>query len=221
MLPRICEPELMDEPGQAHAYADADFSGSDQALVQRIQARFGDDLGPQIVDLGCGPGNITFLLARCFPRSQVMGIDGSRAMLAIAGARLQADPELSIRLRFQQITLPATDLPGGFSALVSNSLLHHLHNPQVLWSSLRQLGGSGAAVSVTDLRRPGERSELEELVKTHMGQAPDVLRRDYRHSLHAAFTRREVLDQLRAADLGCLEVIELKDRYLEIRGRLD
>ena len=42
------------------------------------------------VDLGCGPGNSTELVARRFPGAEVLGIDNSEAMLAAARERLPA-----------------------------------------------------------------------------------------------------------------------------------
>jgi trans-aconitate 2-methyltransferase len=41
-----------------------------------------------VVDLGCGPGNSTELLAARFPKAQVMGLDNSDDMLAKARKRL-------------------------------------------------------------------------------------------------------------------------------------
>ena len=40
------------------------------------------------VDLGCGPGNSTELVARRFPGAEVLGIDNSEAMLTAARTRL-------------------------------------------------------------------------------------------------------------------------------------
>lgn len=51
------------------------------ARVPLAQAR-------HVVDLGCGPGNSTELLAQRFPGAQVLGIDHSPAMLQAARERL-------------------------------------------------------------------------------------------------------------------------------------
>jgi trans-aconitate 2-methyltransferase len=42
----------------------------------------------RIVDVGCGPGNSTELLAARFPGADILGIDNSPAMLTAAGQRL-------------------------------------------------------------------------------------------------------------------------------------
>jgi len=218
---RRCEPELMDDAAQAAAYAEADFSAGDRDLVQRIGGLFGADLGCELIDLGCGPGNISFLLAESQPQACVLGVDGAPAMLQLAHQRLQSRPELAARLSFALSCLPDPQLPVGFSAVVSNSLLHHLHDPQVLWSSVKALAAAGAAVYIKDLRRPSSPEAALALRDRHLSQAPAVLQHDYVASLHAAFTLVEVRRQLEQAGLAeALQVAELDDRYLEICGRL-
>ena len=225
-MERRCEPELMEDGAQARAYADADFSHSDQSVVEGIadllaSAGRGEGQGLSFVDLGCGPGNISLLLARRWPAARVLGIDGSEAMLAIAEERRRADPTSLGGLCFQRVVLPTGSLPAhAFSAVVSNSLLHHLHDPQVLWASLRQLAAPGAWIFIRDLRRPGSPQALEDLVGRHAEGAPGVLRRDFANSLGAAFTSAEVADQLRQAGLQDLVLRERDDRYLEVSGRL-
>ncbi len=222
-MERICEPELMDDAEQARAYADADFAAGDRALLKRTEDLFGPQLGPRIIDLGCGPGNISFLLAERYPTARVLGLDGAPAMLAIAAARLQATPDRWPGLSFQHLLLtPGGALPqeGRWTAVVSNSLLHHLHDPLVLWQAVRRLAVPGAAICIKDLRRPSDPAALEELVQRHAAGAPPVLRRDYAQSLRAAFRRVEVEAQLQQAGIEGLAVRELDDRYLEVWGRL-
>lgn len=219
-MERICEPELMDGQDQAQAYASADFAAGDQAMVDRLLARFGADLGPRLLDLGCGPGNITFRLARACPAATVVGIDGAAAMLRIAEQRRAADPA-GATIRFEQQQLPCPEWPeAGFSAVVSNSLLHHLHDPAVLWSSVQRLGAPGAVVQVHDLQRPPDAAAAVALVEARMAGAPEVLRRDFHHSLHAAFTPEEVERQLAEAGLGQLTVAVVDELHLEVWGRL-
>ena len=73
-MDRVCEPELMDEAEQAQAYAQADFSVGDQALVERLDQLFPAGLGARLLDLGCGPGNISFLLAERHGQATVLGL---------------------------------------------------------------------------------------------------------------------------------------------------
>ena len=110
---------------------------------------------------------------------------------------------------------------GSFSVIVSNSLLHHLHDAQVLWTAVRQLAAPGAAVYIKDLRRPASPEAVLALRDRYLPEAPPVLQHDYVASLHAAFTAAEVRQQLADAGLAeHLQVGELEDRYLEIWGRL-
>jgi len=227
-MQRSVEPELMDEAGQVQAYAQADFATSDAAMVERLAQLCGDDPGPALLDLGCGPGNISFFLACRWPAATVLGLDGAPRMLAVARQRLAAEPDFSDRLCFEEALLPLADpgpLATSFSTVVSNSLLHHLHDPAVLWQAVAQLAAPGAFVYLQDLRRPANPEAVESLVMSHMEGAPEVLRQDYRASLHAAFTVEEVRQQLERSclQLGCLAdllVQPRQDRYLEVWGRL-
>ena len=218
-MERLCEPELMEAPEQVQAYAAADFSSSDQAAVARILELWAAHATavspPRIVDLGCGPGNLTIPLAEQWPQAEVVGLDGSATMLAEARRCCQGP-----RPAFRIASLP--ELPadlGRFDLLVSNSLLHHLHDPAVLWGAIRRLAAPGALVVIKDLRRPFDPEEVERLVQRHAATAPPVLQRDYRASLHAAFRPEEVDQQLLQAGLA-LQVRPLEDRYLEVWGRL-
>lgn len=221
----------MDDPLQARAYAEADFAGSDQAFSDRIlallsrEAPAGD--GHRVVDLGCGPGNISFRLASALPKASVLGLDGAAAMLELAQKDREREPGRWPRLHFHQARLPLKPselaaLPPAhrppYSLIVSNSLLHHLHEPAVLWQTVRELAAPAALVVMRDLRRPASLEAIAELVDRHAASAPAVLRRDFAHSLAAAFLPEEVERQLAAAGLSQWRVEPVEDRYLEIWG---
>ncbi len=220
-MQRIPEPELMDEFDQARAYAAADFSEPNERFVELFLGRFpGFDRGT-ILDLGCGPGDIALRLATRLPEVHVHGLDGSQAMLDCARDRLALSPALAPRVRLLRGLLPGCEVPlPAYDAIVSNSLLHHLHDPQVLWRSIRAMGRPGAAVLVMDLFRPPSPQAALDIVETYAAGEPEVLRRDFHNSLLAAFEPGEVLAQLGASGLGDLEVRTVSDRHLLVVGHL-
>lgn len=217
MLERTPEPELMDDAAQAEAYAAADFSSTDADFVARFLAGCGAP--SKVLDLGCGPGNLALRIAAARPKAQVLAVDGAEAMLARGRARC---PEaLRPRVRFACHTLPDPSLPrGAFDAVVSNSLLHHLHDPAVLWAAVAHSAAPGAYVFVSDLRRPSSVAEVDALVTTYAADAPEVLRRDFRASLFAAFTPGEIRAQLSAVGWGDWQVEVASDRHVVVCGRV-
>jgi SAM-dependent methyltransferase len=163
---------------------------------------------------------VTLRFARAFPGWHIDGVDGADAMLALGRARV-ADAGLAARIALHHAVLPRDPLPGmGYAVILSNSLLHHLHEPRVLWRALRAAAAPGAFVYVTDLRRPADEIALRRLVETHSAPEPAVLRRDFDASLRAAFTPDEVRRQLADVGLAGLEVTALGDRHLAVAGRL-
>ena len=216
-MQRCPEPELMNGVDQVAAYAAADFSAGDDVTIDRIRSLVAErPLGksPIVVDLGCGPGNITVLLARLLPEATVIGIDGAERMLELARQRA-ADQNLAIEFLHQdlrQIKGLKADL------VVSNSLLHQLHDPLLLWRVTSELANRGCRVLHRDLRRPESMDELNHLQTLHLPDAPEVLIEDFRASLRAAFEPAEVVDQLRITGMKQLSVQLEGDRYLVVSG---
>jgi trans-aconitate methyltransferase len=219
---RVPEPELMDDPAQALAYAREDFSEPNALFVEQFMALQGPSFEGRMLDLGCGPADISLRLARAYPQARIDALDGSEAMLAFAREALDAS-DVAVRVRVDLICacLPWPHLPPqSYHALVSNSLLHHLHRPDVLWETLHQCARPGAAVAIMDLMRPDSVEGVERVVETYASTAPEILRRDFRNSLFAAFTPEEVRDQLCSAGLHSLRVEPVSDRHLLVSGRL-
>lgn len=211
----------MDEPEQALAYAMADFSEPDRQFISLFTEQFGPDIKGYVLDLGCGPGNISFRFVRAFPDCIVHAIDGSKEMIRIAKTFLSNSPELVSRLYFIEGILPYIKPPlDAYDIIINNSLLHHLHEPLVLWNTIKRFSRAGTIVFIRDLKRPSSKKEAQRIVETYSGNEPEILKRDFYNSLLAAFTVEEVKEQLRKAGLGYLEVKTSSDRHLIVYGRL-
>ncbi|GAB4319116.1 MAG: class I SAM-dependent methyltransferase [Candidatus Sumerlaeia bacterium] len=222
-MKRVPEPELMDDVEQAAAYAGADFSEPHQRVVSLFEEAFsGVELTGPVLDLGCGPGDVTFRFARRFAQARFLGVDGSAAMLHEAERRRACEPpEVAARVEFFLGRLPGAPIPHRRWALIlSTSFLHHLHDPAVLWRTVREHAVPGTPVCVVDLMRPSSPAEAHRLVETYSGGEPEILKRDFFRSLCAAFRPAEVRAQLRAVGLRGLTVRPVSDRHLMIHGRL-
>ena len=219
MLARIPEPELMDSPDQARAYAEADFSESNQRfadhLVQHYSARPQHGL---LCDLGCGPADLVVRLARALPHWRFLAVDGGPNMLA-SGRRACAAAGLSERVELRLAYLPDPQLPAAVAdAVVSNSVLHHLNDPLTLWHSIRQVAKPGAYFQVMDLARPDNREAARHIVNTYAGDAHPVLQEDFYNSLLAAYTAAEVRAQLSACGFNDYTLLPITDRHWLVYG---
>ena len=211
----------MDEAEQARAYALADFAEPNERFVGYFESHCPELRTGAVLDLGCGPGDIVLRLASRHPDLVVHGLDGSAAMLHHASERLHETPALGGRVQFVEGLLPGATLPlPGYDAVISNSLLHHLHEPRHFWQAVRESGKPGAAVLVMDLYRPASEQAAWAIVEQYSGGEPDVLKRDFFASLCAAFEPGEIRAQLHDCGLGALEVRTVSDRHVLVTGHL-
>ena len=219
---RVPEPELMSEEDQSLAYAAADFAEPHQSYVRVFEELFPDRRSDaSVLDLGCGPCDVTIRFARANPGWTFVAVDGSPAMLRRAAEALKREPSVQRRVRLTEGLIPGVVLPeSSYDVLLASSFLHHLHEPDMLWQSVKNYTRAGMIVFVPDLRRPESEVAAKSLVAQYASEEPESLRRDFYHSLLAAFTVEEVEDQLRATGLEDLSVRVMDDRHLLIWGRM-
>lgn len=218
-MKRIPEPELMDQPEQAFAYAMADFSEPDTQFILLFQEEFGTHIKGYVLDLGCGPGNISFRFARAYPDCIVHGVDGSSEMIRLAKDFLIRERELIERVVFIEGILPDIKPLGQFyDVIISNSLLHHLHNPAVLWDTIKRFSRKGTIIFIRDLIRPPSQEDARRIVETYSGNEPEILKRDFYNSLLASFREEEVKEQLLKAGLNQMWIRRVSDRHMVISG---
>jgi len=93
------------------------------------------------VDLGCGAGNITRLLAERWPAATIVGVDGSEAMLASARAA-------GIRARFERADIADFRPDVAPDVIYSNAALHWLGDHAALFPRLVRVLAPGGALAV-------------------------------------------------------------------------
>ena len=207
---------MLDEV-QARAYAEADFSEPHDRFVTLLQKRLSNlpEAG-RALDLGCGPGDISFRFATALPGWSADGIDASPPMLEIARKRARGSP-FETRIAFHEGLLPVEKLPrDSYELFFSNSLLHHLPDPAILWSTIDRFADAETRVFVMDLLRPESREDARALVDRYAAAEPEILRTDFYNSLLAAYRLEEIEDQLKIAGLSFFQVERISDRHVII-----
>jgi trans-aconitate 2-methyltransferase len=109
------------------------------------------------VDLGCGPGNSTEVLAQRFPGATVTGIDNSDDMLAAARKRLPS-------LDFELADIGAWNPARQFDVILANASLQWLPDHATLYPRLISKlapGGSLAVQTPDNMEEPAHRLARE------------------------------------------------------------
>ncbi len=110
-----------------------------------------------VVDLGCGPGNSTELLAARYPQARIVGIDASEAMLASARERLP-------RLRFERADIADWRPARPPTLIFANAVLQWLPGHAVLLPRLFDSLAPGGVLALQmpdNLDQPSHRAMRE------------------------------------------------------------
>ena len=217
MIHRILEPELMEDLEQVFAYARADFEKPHNDFIQRLKTFVNEPtFSGKALDLGSGAGDISRRFAQEYPLGKIDAVDGSKPMIEYAINTISID--LQARMHFIHGKLPDVDLPkSGYDIIFSNSLLHHLPDPQILWQAVKKYSKSGTRIIIMDLLRPGTKKMAESLVDMYASTEPKILQQDFYNSLLAAFTLTEINSQIAQAGLS-LTAEQISDRHVFIYG---
>lgn len=242
MLPRVLEPIAVDPEAEAEIYREMDHLDVNRRFVQDLID--GGQVGPRVIDFGCGPAFIPILLCQMIdelPKEgdtggleeggslQVMGIDSSIDMLEMAKFELEMAGEVE-RIQLQQIDL--TD-PEGLQeeiadTVICNTVLHHLDEPAAALRLALRCLKTGGRLFIRDLYRPETEIEIEELVRKHSGTpggADDVgsnvlsPTQLLRQSLHASLTLPEIGGLLQSVGMDPGSVQMTSDRHWTIDCR--
>jgi SAM-dependent methyltransferase len=137
-----------------------------QRLADALRDELGLDGTGRLLDVGCGPGPLTILLAPLF--AEAIGIDADAAMVAEAGRRAPAN------VSFRQ--LRAEELPadlGTFDVVTFGQSFHWVDQMRVAATVHGMLRAGGAFVTVGATTHEGDgnvpRDAIKELVRRYLG----------------------------------------------------
>ncbi len=217
-IPRLPEPELMDDPREVQAYDESDFSEVNRQLAQRLIALAGP-VG-KAIDLGTGPASIPLELCRLAPGWRVVAMDAGPRMLKKAKENIR---KAKLTKNIETLEAKIQSIPRGlgrFNLVFSNSLLHHLPDPLSLWEASKHLLRADGLMVVQDLFRPSSSREIRDLVKRHCGRESKLLKELFEQSLYSAFTVEEIRQQIEFVGGFDVKVQVISDRHVAVIGGL-
>ena len=231
-MERTVEPELMEREEQVISYAEADFSEGENNLINQINYYLiKNDITLNkkelIVDLGCGPGNISEKLSIKWPKANVLGIDGSKEMIRIAELNKKSSLDRSrlnnlnyICADIKSLKLSDISAEKNISLLVSNSLIHHITYLDDFFNCIKRLSSNLTINFHKDLKRPNDEKLALDLKEKCAEKYNDILTNDYYASLKASYTSKELQNFIFEHKLSSLEVFDEGDEYIVIYGKV-
>lgn len=205
MLNRVLEPEVMDTQAEAIDYDRMDHSHVNKVFVDDFLSAL-NRASPKptqpwrIFDAGTGTAQIPIELMRRGISAKIMAADLASQMLIVAKENvIRAGFESSIDPVIRDCkNLPEADAV--FDAIMSNSIVHHIPEPQRVFAELWRILNPGGIFFIRDLCRPNDIEILNHLVQTYAGEANAHQQQMFRESLHAALSVAEI--RLMVAQLG-------------------
>ncbi len=146
----------------AHSNAQQEWA---RELIGKLRLRGDED----VLDIGCGDGRATALIAERLPEGSVLGVDNSASMIACAEeqfpppsasqAHASASRSAHSNLRFRLMDAARLELPRGFDVAFSNAALHWVQDHEAMLRGVHaclrpggrllfQMGGRGNAAEV-------------------------------------------------------------------------
>lgn len=214
---RIPEPELMEDLTQVESYAKADFESAHSFLIRKFQDRIPLRFTPEsVLDLGCGPGDMSFRLYSQFPTANFTFLDGSEFMLDFCKKRI--DTLVSIKrnnkINFKKELIQDFVPESPYDLIFSNSLLHHLHDPFEFWAAVQRSIHPDSFIFISDLMRPDSLTSTNQLTERYANGESEVLKKDFYNSLLAAYRIEEVKEMLEVIRLDSkLNLEPVTDRH--------
>jgi ubiquinone/menaquinone biosynthesis C-methylase UbiE len=211
MLPRILEPEVMDSESEALDYDAMDHSGVNRVFVEDFLSLW-DGRSP-ILDVGTGTAQIPIELCRHSANASVTAIDLAEHMLRVGRENVRR-AGLGERITLECVDAKAMPYPSrSFSAVISNSIIHHIPEPGRVFAEMKRVIGPGGLLFVRDLLRPADDASVDRLVDLYAAGANEHQRQMFGDSLRAALTLDEIRSLVQPLGFDPGSVQQTTDRH--------
>ncbi len=144
----------------SHQWNAADYrqhSSAQQAWGSELIDKLGLQGHERVLDLGCGDGRLTALIAGRLPQGSVLGVDVSPEMIGFA--QREHPPEAHPNLAFAVADASRLELAPQFDAVFSNAVLHWVADQRPVLAGVRralkpggrilfQMGGRGNGLDI-------------------------------------------------------------------------
>jgi len=194
MIARVLEPEAMETADEVRSYDAMDHSEVNERFVADFLQAHGPCRGGEILDVGTGTARIPIALARADVRARIRALDLAEAMLAQAAINIAA-AVLSDRIRCHHGDAKSLVDDFGdraFEGVISNTIVHHIPDPEPALMTMARLVAPGGTLMVRDLVRPETHREIARLADIYTANETPEARALFKASLHAALTLEEI-----------------------------
>lgn len=114
----------------------------------------------KVLEVACGPGFLSYIIAHQYPSIKVLGTDISKELIRFAQKRNGPLPNLKYSVR-DGYALPDND--SEYDLVVCNASLHHFARPAVVLKEMLRVTRVGGKVYIFDLTRDMPEEYLEQL----------------------------------------------------------
>ena len=146
-----------------------------------------------LANIGCGNCEYDIEICKSFEDIIIDAYDGSEEMVKIAEERINSSEfKNRINLKKQDIR----DITKKYEMIFSTNTLHHFHNPNDFWLSIKKMSNNKTKILIMDIIRPESNKIINDIVTNSAQSLDETFINSYTNSLKSAFTIEEIKTQL-------------------------
>lgn len=195
MTNRILEKEIMNDPEQCLQYLMFNKTKLIKLFCDKIKPFIAK--APQLIfSFGSGTCEYESEIALLNPLVNIDCYEASHEMNKIA-LNVISLHNLSNNIKLIETHIKEdTEIEKKYTFFMCVNTLHQLHNPDVMWTTIKKACLPNSKFIVLDLLRVEDDLIIEKIIENHAASSGEIFKNDFRASLKSAFTEEEIIKQL-------------------------